>query len=43
MEYEIGCQGILGKHEDPTVKLYALDFLTAKMCNKEYGMMGGGV
>jgi hypothetical protein len=40
MEYEIGCQGILRKHEDPTVKLYASEFLTAKMCNTEQGMMG---
>jgi hypothetical protein len=40
MEYEIGCQGILGKHEKPTVKLYASEFFTAKMCNIEQGMMG---
>jgi hypothetical protein len=40
MEYEIGCQGILRKHEDPTVKLYASEILTAKMCNTEHGMMG---
>jgi hypothetical protein len=40
MEYEIGCQGILRKHEDPTVKLYASKFFTAKMCNMEKGMMG---
>ena len=41
MEYKIGCQGILKKHEDPTVKLYASDFLTVKNCNREQGMMGG--
>jgi hypothetical protein len=41
MEYEIGCQGILRKHEDPMVKLYASEFFTAKMCNIEQGMMGG--
>jgi hypothetical protein len=40
MEYEIGCQGILRKHEDPKVKLYASDILTAKMCNTKQDMMG---
>jgi hypothetical protein len=40
MEYEIGCQGILRKHEDPTIKLYASELFTAKMCNTEQGMMG---
>jgi hypothetical protein len=41
MEYEIGCQGILKKHEDPTAKLYASKCFTAKICNTEQGMMGG--
>jgi hypothetical protein len=35
MEYEIGCEGILRKHEDLRVKLYASDFLTEKMCNSK--------
>jgi hypothetical protein len=40
MEYEIGCQGILRRREDPTVKLYVSKILSAKMCNTEQGMMG---
>jgi hypothetical protein len=40
MEYEIGCQGILRKHDDPTVKLDASKILTTKMCNTKQGMMG---
>jgi hypothetical protein len=40
MEYEIGCQGILRRREDPTVKLYVSEILSAKMCNMEHGMMG---
>ena len=39
MEYEIGCQGILRKHEDPTVKLYASEILSENKCNTEQGMM----
>jgi hypothetical protein len=41
MEYKIGCQGILRKHEDPRVKLYASNFLTEKMCNNKLGVMVG--
>jgi hypothetical protein len=41
MEYEIGCQGILRKHEEKRVKLYASDFLTEKMCNCKQGVMAG--
>jgi hypothetical protein len=40
MEYEIGYQGILRKHEDSMIKLYASQFLTEKMCNTEHGTMG---